>query len=55
MLVVTLGWVVEFPPDVGTVLLSEATWREAEEQRHRFLNAADPVKAAGGAYANWAL
>lgn len=45
MLVVTLGWAVEFPPDVRTVLLSEATWREAEEQRRRFLNAAEPGEA----------
>lgn len=34
MVVVMLGWVVEFPPGVGLVLFSEATWgggRGAEE------------------------
>lgn len=37
MVVVMLGWAVEFPPGVGLVLLSEATWWEAEEQRSRIL------------------
>lgn len=37
MVVVMLGWTVEFPPAVGLVLFSEATWWEAEEQRNRIL------------------
>lgn len=41
MVVVMLGWAVEFPPGVGLVLLSEATWWEAEEQRNRILIAID--------------
>lgn len=34
MVVVMLGLEVEFTPGVGSVLLSETTWRGAEEQRN---------------------
>lgn len=62
MVVVMLGWAVEFPPGAGSVLFSEATWWEAEEQRNRILiaiDAAEPgetqINPTGGAHANRAL
>lgn len=44
MVVVMLGWAVEFPPGEGLVLLEEATWWEAEEQRNRVLIAIDAAE-----------
>lgn len=44
MVVVMLGWAVEFPPAVGVVLLLEATWWEAQEQRNRILIAMDAAE-----------